>query len=122
MEHLFHPIPGNFQVMRWCFLGLLDEGMEYHDSLPDGEAVERPSDALTSTGPQLEKPAAHSSRMWHPHIWPKFHQQFHESRIVSQNAIRPTFYLGFDPSVEVFDRVRHGSKLANLITGVNREE
>jgi hypothetical protein len=108
--------------MLRCLLRLLDKGMEYHDPLTDGEAVKRPSDALSSTWPQLEKPAAHISRVWHPHIWPKIHQQFHESRIVGQNAIRPTFYLGFDPCVEVFDSVRHRSKLANLITGVNGEE
>jgi len=122
MEHLFHPSSGDYQVTLRRVLGLLYEGVEYHDPLADGEAIKRSSDAFTSTGPYLKKPAAHGSRVRHAQVWPKLHQQFNETRIVGQNTTRPTFYLGFDPCIEVFDGVWHENKLAYLLTNVNRRE
>jgi len=122
MEHLVHSFPSNLQVAFRRLLGLLDEGMQYHDPLTDGEAVKRPSDALSSTGPQLEKSAAHSSRVWHPHIRPKIHQQFHESRIVGQNVIGQSSISALTRALKYsFDRISHEAWLANLITKVNRE-
>jgi hypothetical protein len=119
MEHLFHPSSGDYQITLWRFLGLLYEGVEYHDPLTDGEAIKRSTDAFTATGPYLKKPAAHGSRVRHGQVWPKLHQQFNETRIVGQNTIRPTFYLSFDPCIEVFDGVCHETKLAYLITNFN---
>lgn len=120
MEHLFHPASGDYQVTLRRLLGLLDEGVEYHDPLADGETIKRSSDAFTSTGSYLKKPAAHGSRVRHAQVWPKLHQQFNELRIVGQNTIRPTFYLGLDPCIEVIDGLWHETRLADLITNVNR--
>jgi hypothetical protein len=39
-------------------LGFLDEGMQYYNAFAHEEAVERPTDAGMTAGPQLKQPLA----------------------------------------------------------------
>jgi hypothetical protein len=100
--------------------GLFNECVKYHDPLTESETIERPSSAFRPTRPYLKKPLAHGSRVGHAQVWSKLHQEFNNSRIVGQNAIRPVFYFGFDPWVKVINGVWYRLKLAYLATCINR--
>lgn len=56
--------------------------------------------------------------MGHPQIGTDFHQKLHESRVIGEKAGWPALDLIPKPGMEVFDRVAHLMRLANMRTAV----
>jgi len=80
--------------------------------LPDDETVQRPPDALTPVRPKFEEPSAHRPEVRHPHVGAVLHDQFHQPRVVRQNADGPSLDLVEHALVVVVDGVRHTQMLA----------
>jgi hypothetical protein len=57
--------------------------------------------------------------MRHAQVWPELHEQLYNSRIVGEDASRPTFDFFPYTRMKVLKGISHGIMLAELRTFVN---
>ena len=50
--------------------------------------------------------------MWHAYIWPELHQQFHNSCIIGQYAVRPAFDFSSNARMEIANGIAHYHKVS----------
>jgi hypothetical protein len=122
IAHLPQPSPGKLKVSTGCFLGLLDEGVEDHNSMANRGAEKRSANPFFAFGAHLKQSYPHWASKRHPKMGTEYLHPFGDPCIYSANANRPHFNVLPDGLTVILDLPWHTERLTILLIFCQPEE